>query len=146
VTVTGGEPFLQADLPVLCRALAGAGMDVQVETNGSLDISILPDGVRAIMDVKTPGSGMERHNRYANLARLRPGDEVKFVITGRDDYDWALAAVQRHGLQGREILFSAAAGRLEPGLLADWLLADRRADIRLQVQLHRYLWPPGPGR
>jgi 7-carboxy-7-deazaguanine synthase len=146
VTVTGGEPLLQADLPDLCGSLVTTGMDVQVETNGSLDTGCLPQGTRVILDVKTPGSGMHLHNLYANLDRLRPGDEVKFVITGREDFDWALDTVRRYGLEHGTVLFSAAAGRLEPGVLADWLLAARRAGIRLQVQLHRWLWPPGPGR
>lgn len=146
VTVTGGEPLLQDEVPGLCRRLIEAGADVQVETNGSRDISVLPRGARAILDVKTPGSGMEHCNDYANLGRLRPGDEVKFVLTDRDDYVWAREAVTRRSLEQHTVLFAPAAGRLAPGTLADWLLADRCAGIRLQVQLHLYLWPPGQAR
>jgi len=94
-----------------------------------------------VLDVKCPGSGMADRNRWENLDRLRPGDEVKFVIADRADYDWTRAIIARHGLAGRcGLLLSPVHGLLEPRPLAEWMLADR-LPARLQIQLHKYIWP-----
>ncbi len=140
--ITGGEPLLQAATPELALLLLREGYQVQVETNGSLDISVLPYPVARIMDLKTPSSGMADKNRWANLALLRQNDEVKFVIADRMDYEWAKAAVGGNDYPAAIVtsLFSPAAGRLEAGELAAWILADR-LDVRLNLQQHRYVWP-----
>ncbi len=141
VCVTGGEPLVQEQTPELCRLLTDLGFTVFVETNGSRDISVLAEPVVRILDVKTPSSNMAERNRWENLDVLRPGDEVKFVLTDRRDFDWSLDVVERWRLLDRvAVLFSAARPFLEPKILAKWILESGR-DIRLQVQLHRVLWP-----
>lgn len=142
VGITGGEPLLQAATPELALSLVKEGYEVIVETNGSMDISPLPFPVARIMDLKTPSSGMADHNRLANLTLLRRGDEVKFVIADRADYEWARSMADGAFYPGElvETLFSPAQGRIEPRELAEWLLADR-LDARLNLQLHRWIWP-----
>jgi 7-carboxy-7-deazaguanine synthase len=141
VELTGGEPLLQPDAVALMRCLIDRGYTVLVETGGSLPIETVPDGVRCILDVKCPGSGQAHHNHWENLARLREGDELKFVLADRADYAWAVRQLEDRRLLGRcPILFSPVHGRLEPGLLARWVLEDR-LPVRVQVQLHKVLWP-----
>jgi 7-carboxy-7-deazaguanine synthase len=141
VEITGGEPLLQAETPALAARLLADGFAVWVETNGSLDIGALPAGARRIVDVKCPGSGAHAAMDWGNLARLRPGDEVKFVVSDEADYRWALDVAERHALAGRtEVLLSPVAGRMDAAALAGLMLRDR-ARARLQVQLHKVLWP-----
>jgi 7-carboxy-7-deazaguanine synthase len=142
VEITGGEPLLQTATPDLAVRLVSEGYEVLVETNGSLDISALPYPVSRIMDLKTPSSGMSGENRWANLAHLRRGDEVKFVIADGNDYQWALGIVSGAGYPAAtvETLFSPVQGRLEPRILAEWMLRDR-IGARLNLQLHRVVWP-----
>jgi len=144
VMVTGGEPLLQEETPALVRALREAGAEpVLVETNGSRDIGLLPPGTVAVVDVKGPSSGMADTFHPGNLDRLRPTDEIKFVVADRTDYEWAVALMRRHALarRCRAVLFSAVAGRLEARRLAEWLVADR-LPARLQIQLHKVLGLP----
>jgi 7-carboxy-7-deazaguanine synthase len=141
VEVTGGEPLAQAGaIPLLAR-LVEEGYEVLLETGGSLPIDEVPDGVRRIVDVKCPASGESGRNLWENLDRLRPGDELKFVIAGREDYEWARAKVGEGALAERvPVLFSAVHGGLEAGTLARWVLEDR-LPVRVQVQMHKILWP-----
>lgn len=142
--ITGGEPLLQPRAPELARALLAAGAaPLLVETNGTRDISVLPPEAVAIVDVKGPGSGASEPFDLANLARLRPRDELKFVICDRADFDWAAAFVRRHGLAfaARPVLFSPAAGRVEPRALGAWIL-ESGLPVRLQLQLHRLIGMP----
>lgn len=141
VEITGGEPMLQPGFHELARALRDdSGKQVLVETNGSRDISVIPEGVIAVMDVKCPGSGECGATDLSNIKRLRPRDEVKFVLTDRADYEWAREFVSRHDLASRcgAILFGPAHGRLAPEQLARWLIADG-LPVRLQIQLHKVL-------
>lgn len=140
VEITGGEPLAQSGTPPLAAALLARGKTVLVETSGSLDISVLPEGAHAIMDLKCPSSGEQARNDLDNIGRLRPGDEVKFVIGTREDYDWAAAMVREHDLARWPVLFSPVSGELDAELLSQWILADRLA-VRLQLQLHKLLWP-----
>jgi 7-carboxy-7-deazaguanine synthase len=142
VEITGGEPLLQAETASLAQAFLSAGQKVLVETNGSLDISVLPEGVVRVVDIKCPGSGMADRMRWQNLELLRPGDEVKFVLSGRPDYDWAKAVSTRHRLFERvPVLFSPAFDRLRPEELANWMVHDN-LPARFQVQLHKVVWGP----
>ena len=126
--------------PALARALVEAGVTVLVETNGSLDIAVLDPRVVAVMDVKCPGSGMESRNDYANLDRLRPRDEVKFVLAGREDYDFARDVASR--IWDRHMVhFSPVTEALPAAELAAWMVADR-VRARLGLQLHKYIWSP----
>lgn len=146
VTVTGGEPMAQRACPRLLAELCDAGYRVSLETGGALDLTPVDARVSKVMDVKTPGSGEADRNFYDNFARLTPGDQLKFVLCDRADYEWAVALVEARGLAGQcEVLFSPSHGRLSPTVLADWILADR-LPVRLQIQLHKYLWGDVPGR
>ncbi|MBN1556552.1 MAG: radical SAM protein [Lentisphaerae bacterium] len=139
--ITGGEPLLQDGFPALAEGLRDASdRPVLVETNGSLDLTRVPEGVTAVVDVKCPGSGEAGSFDPANLARLRPYDEVKFVLSGREDYEWASACVARHGLAGRvaAVHFGPVHGALDAAALARWILDDG-LNVRLQVQLHRWM-------
>lgn len=146
VEVTGGEPLIQPGTPALLKALQAArpGAVVLVETNGSQDISVIPPGVIAIMDIKCPASGVGRTSGagaafdWQNLERLRPQDEVKFVISERADFDWAVRMVNEYHLASKchAVLFSPVLGRVAPAALAAWLLASR-VPARLNLQLHK---------
>jgi 7-carboxy-7-deazaguanine synthase len=146
VTLTGGEPLAQRPARTLLSRLCDAGYEVSLETSGALDIVGIDARVRVVMDVKTPGSGEAGKNLPGNLAHLKPGDEVKFVISDRADYEWSREFVRRERLSDRcEVLFSPVWGRLEARTLGEWILADRLS-VRLQVQLHKLLWGEERGR
>ena len=142
VCITGGEPMVQAEgVIVLAGRLLEGGRTVLLETNGTIDLEPVPDGVVKIMDVKCPGSGEAGKTLPGNLALLRPADEVKFVISDRADFDWSASFVEEHGLaDGPEILFAPALGRLAGRELAEWIMASG-LNVRLQLQLHKILWP-----
>jgi len=142
--ITGGEPLLQSGCVALARGLLEeAGKTVLVETNGTCDISRLPSQAVAVMDVKTPGSGEAGTFDTANLSRLRPHDEVKFVLTDRADFEWACDFVSRHDVPVRcaAVHFSVVPGRLDPRVLARWML-ETPLRVRLQPQLHKQLGLP----
>lgn len=146
VCVTGGEPLAQAACRELLATLADAGHRVSLETSGALSIAGLDPRVRCVMDLKAPGSGEADKNLWDNLDHLRPHDEVKFVLAGRADYDWAKDVLERHGLARRAtVLFSPVAGELAPSTLADWIVTDR-LPVRFQLQLHKILWGDARGK
>lgn len=146
VCVTGGEPLAQKGAADLLAALCDAGYSVSLETSGALDIGGVDARVSRIVDLKAPGSGEEAKNRWENLDLLTSHDEVKFVLASREDYDWAVAACRQHRLFERcPVLFAPVHGRLDPALLARWLLEDR-LPARFQLQLHKLLWGNAPGR
>ena len=141
VEITGGEPLLQPDVYPLMQRLLDDGRTVLLETGGHRSVEQVPPGVVRVIDVKCPGSGEAESNHWPNLDRLRPSDEVKFVIADRTDYDYARDVVARHALIGRcaAVLFSPVHGVLSPRTLAEWILADGLA-VRLQLQAHKYVW------
>ncbi|MGE0711428.1 MAG: radical SAM protein [Planctomycetota bacterium] len=143
VLLTGGEPLEQPGCLTLARALCDRGLELAIETGGHVDTSALDPRVVRIVDVKCPGSGMERRNRPEELGRLRPQDELKFVVADRADYEFARALVLEHdlGARGCALLFSPVHGELEPATLAGWLLEDRLPQARLNLQLHKLIWP-----
>ena len=141
VEVTGGEPLCQKDTPILVDRLLKLGHKVLVETNGSLDISLLPEGSVRIMDIKCPSSGESPNVLWDNLWKLRSEDEVKFVISDRHDYEWTLGIIsERFGHTKHKILLSAVFGELPPGKLVEWMLEDK-LQARFQLQIHKYIWP-----
>lgn len=142
VTVTGGEPLLQKDTSLLISRLLQKGYHVSLETNGSQDIGSVDPLCTKVMDLKCPSSGMQSHNRMANLRLLGHLDQVKFVIADHEDYQFALNMAGRltSHIQHDRVLFSPVHGHLPARELAQWMLRDR-ARARLQIQLHRYLWP-----
>jgi 7-carboxy-7-deazaguanine synthase len=143
VEITGGEPLLQDDVYPLIDRLLEQGRTVLIETGGHRSIERVPRQVVKIVDVKCPGSGEVHRNDWANLDRLAPHDEVKFVIQDRADYDFALGVVKQHDLPKRcaAVLFSPVHDVLDAKTLAAWMLADH-APARLQLQLHKYIWSP----
>ena len=143
VELTGGEPLLQPETPLLAAQLQAAGFTVLVETSGERPIELLPEGVMRIMDLKCPDSGVCERNRFENIAHLKPYDEVKFVLASRRDYEWAREITLRHKLPERvkAVLFSVAFGKVNPAQVVEWLLADR-LPVRFQLQMHKFIWPP----
>ena len=139
--LTGGEPLSQpAAFPFVTRVL-DAGWEVVVETSGHVSIGPLDARAIAVLDVKTPGSGETHRMEWGNLELLKAKDEVKFVIDGRADYEWSRDLVRKKLLAERcPVLFSPVHGVLDPGALGRWILEDG-LPVRLQVQLHKYLWP-----
>lgn len=143
VEITGGEPLLQADVYPLMSRLLASGKRVLIETGGHRSIEQVPAGVIRIVDVKCPGSGEADRMHWDNLRLVTAGDQVKFVIKDRADYDYARSVMEREALHGRvgAILFSPVHGVLHPRTLAEWVLADR-LPVRLQLQAHKYIWSP----
>ncbi|MFP4040217.1 MAG: radical SAM protein [Desulfosudaceae bacterium] len=141
VEITGGEPLLQPATTVLVDHLIKNRYRVLLETNGTLDISVINPACQVIMDVKCPSSGESDRHDQLNLERLRPHDQVKFVLANETDYDFARNLAGRiTTLPADQILFSPVEGLLSPARLASWILRDRLG-IRLQVQLHKFIWP-----
>ncbi|HEY7887210.1 MAG TPA: 7-carboxy-7-deazaguanine synthase QueE [Steroidobacteraceae bacterium] len=146
VCVTGGEPLAQKSCVTLLTQLCDAGHRVSLETSGAMSLEGVDERVVRVVDVKTPGSGEEARNRYEELARLGAQDLVKFVICDRGDYEWSCAKLRELGLEGRcTVLFSPSHEQLPARQLADWIVADR-LPVRLQIQLHKYLWGNVPGK
>ncbi len=146
VCVTGGEPLAQRSCLTLLRELCDRGFRVSLETSGALSVADVDPRVSRVVDVKTPGSGEEQRNLYAQLQTLREPDQIKFVITSRADYEWSRAKLGELALTERcGVLFSPSYGQLEPRELAEWILADRLR-VRFQVQLHKLLWGEARGR
>ena len=140
VCVTGGEPLAQKNCLPLLTSLCDAGYRVSLETSGAMPIAEVDDRVIRVVDVKTPGSGEERRNRYGDLALLRPEEQIKFVICDRADYEWSRAQLGSLLLTAKcQVLFSPSAEQLPARQLADWILADR-LPVRFQLQLHKVLW------
>jgi 7-carboxy-7-deazaguanine synthase len=142
VEVTGGEPLLQAEVYPLMSRLADAGKTVLLETSGAIDTRLIDPRVHVILDIKTPGSAEVDANVWSNVDRLKPSDEVKFVICNRADFDWSAEIVRLRRLTERcPVLFSAAFGEVDPADLAGWILQSGLS-IRLQLQQHKILWGP----
>ncbi|AKU89936.1 radical SAM protein [Vulgatibacter incomptus] len=142
VTLTGGEPLLQRELPALARDLLERGYEVAIETHGQKRWDSLPEQVIKIVDVKTPASGecaTEEHLSW--LRTLGPRDELKFVIGSREDFDWSADVVRRLQLEGKHaaLLFSPTHGQVELSELAAWIL-ESGLDVRMQIQLHKLIW------
>jgi 7-carboxy-7-deazaguanine synthase len=160
VELTGGEPLLQKNSLPLMRALCEEGFTVLLETSGAHDIAPVDPRVRRIVDLKCPGSGEIARNRWENLRHLKSTDEIKFVISTREDYEWATEQIGKHKLASVcPLLFSWAhplapeqqhksLKKLPPGQtplsreeLAEKIIADA-LPVRFQVQLHKVIWAP----
>lgn len=146
VCVTGGEPLAQGNCAALLTRLCDAGYRVSLETSGAMSLAAVDTRVTKVVDIKTPASGEERRNRYEELAMLGQGDQVKFVICDRSNYEWSRDKTNELALGQRAmVLFSPSHEQLAARELADWILADGIA-VRMQVQLHKILWGNEPGR
>lgn len=146
VTVTGGEPLAQKRCHELLAMLCDAGYQVSLETCGALDISKVDPRVVKVMDIKTPGSGEEEGNLFANIGYLSSTDQIKFVICDEADYIWSKQVLERGGLAGRaELIMLPAFGQQDATQLAEWILRDR-LPVRFQMQLHKQLWGDAKGK
>jgi 7-carboxy-7-deazaguanine synthase len=146
ITVTGGEPLAQEDCHVLLTSLCDLDYKVSLETSGAMDVSRVDNRVVKILDLKTPGSAEMHRNLESNIEFLQAQDQVKFVICNKEDYLWAQEKVTQYALLEKvdEVLFSPSKEELEPKQLAEWILKDQ-LQVRMQVQLHKYLWGDQPG-
>lgn len=146
ITVTGGEPLAQPDCLVLLSELCDQQYFVSIETSGALPVEKIDPRVSIVMDLKTPGSGEVEKNLYDNISHLRSKDQIKFVITSRDDYLWSKDILERYQLQNivSEVLFSPSYSQVEPLELAQWIVEDN-LPVRFQIQLHKLLWGDKPG-
>jgi 7-carboxy-7-deazaguanine synthase len=156
VEFTGGEPLLQErELIPLMERLLTQGYELMIETSGERPVENVPKAVHKIVDVKCPGSGEAGRFRMTNLASLTEGDELKFVITNRDDYEFTRHFIRDNALEGRvgQLLLSPAFSKtpslerstvnclLDPQQLVEWMLADG-LNARLSLQIHKYIWDP----
>jgi len=142
IEITGGEPLLQSETPLLISRLIENGYEVMMETNGSLDISGVDGRCIKIVDIKCPTSSESDKNDLENLKRLNPKDQVKFVIGSRKDYEYAKETIEsiHPGFPMDQILFSPVSGEMAPAKLAEWILEDS-LNVRLHLQLHKIIWP-----
>jgi 7-carboxy-7-deazaguanine synthase len=143
VCITGGEPLLQANVHALMTELCDRRYNLSIETGGSLPIQPIDYRVKVILDIKCPGSGMEKKNDWNNLNHLEKKDEVKFVLADRLDYDYAKEIIHQQKLDQivDHLLFSPVFGKLDPQTLVSWILADR-LPVRLNLQIHKFIWDP----
>lgn len=147
VTVTGGEPLAQNSCYPLLSALGDAGYQVSLETSGTVPLKAVDPRTVIVMDLKTPSSGEMEHNCYENISILGSKDQIKFVIANAGDYIWASEITREYRLTDRvgAVLFSPCYRELKEQTLADWILRDQLA-VRMQIQLHKFLWGDVPGR
>jgi len=143
VEVTGGEPLLQPAVLPLLRELCDAGRTVLLETSGEADVARVDPRVHKIMDLKAPASGESHRNRWSNLEHIGAGDEIKFVLADRGDYEFMRDVVRERDLPRRtpHLLASTVFGALAPKDLVRWVLDDG-LPVRVQLQMHKYVWPP----
>ena len=141
VEVTGGEPLIHEETPALLQALLDAGLEVLLETNGSVSIENVPQEVRKIVDCKTPGSGMSERNDFGNFALLCPHDEVKFVVSGKEDFHWAVRIIEKYRLteKTQNLIFSPVWNRISFEELAA-LVVQCKLPVRMQLQMHKLIW------
>ena len=147
VEITGGEPLIQPETPLLIYSFLENGFEVMLETNGSLDISVVDERCMKIVDIKCPSSMESDKNDLGNLKRVNMQDQVKLVIGTRKDYEYAREIIGQTPLDfpGHHILFSPVFGKIQPGKIAKWILEDK-LDVRFHLQLHNIIWPEGENK
>ena len=147
VTLTGGEPLLQQDIGQLIELLCEQGLRVEIETNGSIPLekfAALPLRPVFTMDYKLPSSNMEMFMQRDNFALLKQGDTVKFVAGSVEDLETALDVIDHYDLTSRcHVYFSPVFGKIKPSSIVDFMIDHRLNGVRLQLQLHKYIWEPG---
>ena len=142
VEITGGEPLFQDECIDLMKQLCDEEFDVMLETGGSLPIQNVDKRVMIILDLKCPSSNMMKKNLYENLDYIKSTDEIKFVISTLEDYEWAKEIINKYNLVKKSsILFSVVFGQLEPVKLVEWILKDN-LQVRFQLQAHKFIWEP----
>lgn len=142
IEMTGGEPLLQPAVIPLMKELCDAGKTVLLETSGGRDISLVDPRVHIIMDLKCPDSGEMERNYWPNLEKLKPTDEIKFVISTQNDWEWAEEIIRKHCLANRfQVLISGTFNSVPSSELVEWILKSG-LNVRFQLQLHKYVWDP----
>ena len=147
VTVTGGEPLIQQEIFLLLETLCGDGRYVEIETNGSADVSevvkIKGERPALTMDYKLPASGMESHMLTENFALLEKKDTVKFVAGSRADLERALEIIREFRLTERcSVYISPVFGEIEPAEIVDFMLENKLNGVNVQLQMHKFIWDP----
>ena len=143
IEITGGEPLLQPDVLPLMTELCDAGKTVLLETSGAHDVGGVDKRVHIIMDLKCPDSSECDRNLWSNLAKLKPTDQIKFVIASRRDWEWTETIIREHHLDERfHVLVSTVFGNVTPRDLVEWLLNAKLPRVRMQLQMHKYIWEP----
>lgn len=146
VTLTGGEPLLQPEMPQLLALLSQQEtLRVEVETNGAVDLLPFCGPFRPVftMDYKLPSSGCEDAMRTENFSLLEKEDTVKFVCGSLEDLDRAAALIQEYRLPRRcHVYLSPVFGSIAPADMVEYMLEHRLNDVRLQLQLHKFIWDP----
>lgn len=142
IEITGGEPLIQSETPMLVSRLLDNGYVVMMETNGSLDIGRVDPRCIKVLDMKCPSSNESKKNDVKNIQKLHSKDQIKFVIGNHEDYTFAKNIISSHcpDFPGNRILFSPVYGKMPPAELAEWILKDH-LNVRLHLQLHKYIWP-----
>lgn len=143
VEITGGEPLCQKESVALMRRLLESGFAVLLETNGSMPLDEVPEGVLKIVDCKCPSSGEAEKTRFDQYEKLTRRDEIKFVLADRNDYLYARDVVSHYRLAEKvdNILFSTVFGRVAPETVVNWIMEDA-LPVRFQLQMHKFIWPP----
>lgn len=141
VEITGGEPLCSEETPALCRALLEQGFEVLLETNGSLSVAEVPREVRKILDCKLPASGMHLHNLYDNYSLLQKHDEIKFVISDRNDFEFACGIIEKYDLPSftPNLIASPVWGKVTFEELSSWVI-ESPLPLRMQLQMHKIIW------
>ena len=143
VTLTGGEPLMQEGTPLLADALLKEGFRVRIETNGSYDIGILPTACEKMIDIKSPSSGEEDSFCMANIEKLTDRDEIKFVAADEADFKKAISFYKKHLQKTPAVInISPVEGSMSGQRLAE-LILENKIPMRLNLQLHKILWPKG---
>lgn len=141
VCITGGEPLLQEETISLSKILVNSNIRVSIETNGTIDTTMLPSQVKRIIDIKCPGSGESGKTHSANLKNINAQDEFKFVLTDRNDFEYTVSFVKKYNLLNySEVLLSPVADKLSYSNLAEWIIKEL-PEARLNIQLHKIIWP-----
>ena len=141
IELTGGEPLLQEESYGLTTHLLNEGYTVLLETNGSVSLAHVDKRVVKVVDIKCPGSGMSAHMDFSNMQYLDEKDEVKFVVSDREDFEWAQKTIDTYQLIDRcKVLISPVVARIKAREVARWLV-EEKLPVRLQLQLHKYIWP-----
>lgn len=142
VCVTGGEPLMNRETPLLVEKLLLENYTVLVETNGSYDIRTIPQKAVKIMDIKCPDSNMSHLMNWQNIDYLTASDEVKFVLRSRKDYEWTKELIHKYKLSDiAKVLIGTVFGAINPQLVVRWILEDN-LNVRFQLQIHKYIWEP----
>ncbi len=144
-TLTGGEPLLQPEIPELIEALKDAGVEVEIETNGSVDIGPFCNENRPIftMDYKLPSSGCEQYMLTENFRLLTGADTVKMVCADVGDMERVKEIIEEYDLAGRcEVLLSPVFGKMDPARMVEYMAENKMNDVRMQLQMHKVIWNP----